>query len=93
MDHISDYPHLLILCLTGCDERILSGHIKLNISKDYLGYNISKFCLSSFGEEDCHLNLNYTYPRNIRVQYLRILMSSFGEEDFRRFTLNSLGSN
>ena len=27
-------------------------------------------------------NFNYTYPKTICVQYLRILLSSFGEEDF-----------
>ena len=29
----------------------------------------------------------------IRVQYLKILLSSIGEEDFQRFTLNLLRSN
>ena len=33
-------------------------------------------------------NFNYTCPRTICVQYLRILFSSFGEEDFQRFALN-----
>ena len=28
--------------------------------------------------------------RNIRVQYLRILLSSFGEENFKNFALNLL---
>ena len=45
--------------LIGCEARILSSYIKLNI--------------------------NYTYPRTIRVQYLRILLSNFGKEDFQRF--------
>ena len=35
----------------------------------------------------------YTYKRTIRVQYLRIPLSSVGEEDFRRFALNLLYSN
>ena len=30
---------------------------------------------------------NKTYPRTICVQYLRILFSSFGEEDFQRFSI------
>ena len=33
-------------------------------------------------------NFNYTFLRTICVQYLRILLSSFGEEDFQRFTSN-----
>ena len=38
---------------------------------------------------------NYTYPRTVRVQYLRILLSSFGEEDFQKstVTLNLTCSN
>ena len=32
--------------------------------------------------------LNYICSRTICVQYLRILCSSFGEEDFQRFVLN-----
>ena len=32
-------------------------------------------------------------PRMIRVQYLRILLSSFGKEDFRSFALNWPYSN
>ena len=34
-----------------------------------------------------------TYLITIRVQYLKNLLSSFGEEDFQRFTLNLLRSN
>ena len=30
---------------------------------------------------------NYTYPRTICVQYLRILFSCFGEEDFQSCAL------
>ena len=41
----------------------------------------------------CKLNFNYTYPRNISVQCLRILLSAFGEEDFQRFALNWPCSN
>ena len=32
-------------------------------------------------------------PTTLRVQYLKIMLSSFGEEDFPRFTLNLLHSN
>ena len=32
-------------------------------------------------------NFNYTFPRTIFAQYLRILFSSFGEEDFQRFCI------
>ena len=34
-----------------------------------------------------------TYLRTIRVQYLKILLSSFAGEDFQRSTLNLLRSN
>ena len=34
-----------------------------------------------------------TYPRTVMAQYLRILLSSFGEEDFQMFGLNLLCSN
>ena len=37
-------------------------------------------------------NFNFKCPRTIFVQHLRILWSSFGEEDFRRFALNLLSS-
>ena len=32
-------------------------------------------------------NFIYTYPRTIRVKYLRVLLSSFGEEDIQKFAL------
>ena len=38
-------------------------------------------------------NFNSTYLRTICVQYLRILFSSSGAEDFQKFTLNLLYSN
>ena len=38
-------------------------------------------------------NFNYTCPRTICLQYLRILWSGFGEKEFHRFTLNLLCSN
>ena len=37
-------------------------------------------------------NFNYTYPRTICVQYLRILLSIFGE-DFQKFAFSLLRSN
>ena len=43
--------------------------------------------------EDGDNKLQLDYPRSICVQYLRILLSSFGEEDFQRFAINLLCSN
>ena len=40
----------------------------LNYTQGSVVFNIEKF--------------NYTYPRTIRVKYLRILLGSIGEEDF-----------
>ena len=33
------------------------------------------------------INFNYTYSRTIRAKYLRIMLSSFGEEDIQKFAL------
>ena len=43
---------------------------------------------SSSGSNLMLIKNNYKCSRTICVQYLKILFSSFGEEDFQRFALN-----
>ena len=60
----------------------------LNLLRSNFGYY---FANNASGA--CYLNFNYTYPRNIRAQCLRVMLNSFGEEDFQRFALNLPCSN
>ena len=55
-----------------------SGMYSINYVQIVFGY----YFANNVGGATISTNFNKTYPRTISVQYLRILLSSFGEEDF-----------
>ena len=50
-------------------------------------------CSNFYFADNALIHFYYTYPENISVHFLRILLSSFGEEDFQRCALNLVCSN
>ena len=76
-------------CLVVLEKKIFKGLHQISYVQIVFGY----YFANNVDGTTIWTNFGYKYPRTIYVQYLRILFSSFGEEDFQRFASNFLCSN